>query len=162
MVVKPSRSRGKAGDILVVGVDSLLTQLSKCCRPVPPDLIRGFITKGRGVSIHRQDCATLRQLSQRAPERVILTQWGDQVGAKDSQALFAGEVIVDALDRQGLLRDISDVFAKLKINVVGVRTQSRRGLAHMQFSIEIARVGDLYSAITNLQEVKGVTQARRK
>ena len=162
MVVKPSRSKGKMGDILVVGVDSLLTQLSKCCRPVPPDLISGFITKGRGVSIHRQDCATLRQLSQRAPERVILTQWGDQVAVKDSQALFAAEIIVDALDRQGLLRDISDVFAKLKINVVGVRTQSRRGLAHMQFSIEIARVSELNSAITNLQEVKGVTQARRK
>ena len=146
----------------MVGVDSLLTQLSKCCRPVPPDAISGFVTKGRGVSIHRDDCATLRQLSHRAPERIIRTAWGDQVGKADSKALYSGEVIVDAVDRQGLLRDISDVFAKLKINVVGVRTQSTKGMAHMQFSIEIPKVDELYAAIIGLQEVRGVTQARRK
>ena len=164
MVVKPSKNKhtGKMGDVLVVGVDSLLTQLSKCCRPVPPDPISGFVTKGRGVSIHRDDCATLRQLMVRAPERIIRTAWGDQVGKSDSKALFAGEVVVDAIDRQGLLRDISDVFAKLKINVVGVRTQSTRGMAHMQFSIEIPKVDELYAAIISLQEVRGVTQARRK
>ena len=164
MVVKPSRNKGKGnqGDVLVVGVDSLLTQLSKCCRPVPPDAISGFVTKGRGVSIHRDDCATLRQLSHRAPERIIRTAWGDQVGKADSKALYSGEVIVDAVDRQGLLRDISDVFAKLKINVVGVRTQSTKGMAHMQFSIEIPTVDELYAAIIGLQEVRGVTQARRK
>ena len=164
MVVKPSRNKGKGnqGDVLVVGVDSLLTQLSKCCRPVPPDAISGFVTKGRGVSIHRDDCATLRQLSHRAPERIIRTAWGDQVGKADSKALYSGEVIVDAVDRQGLLRDISDVFAKLKINVVGVRTQSTKGMAHMQFSIEIPKVDELYAAIIGLQEVRGVTQARRK
>jgi GTP pyrophosphokinase len=164
MVVKPSRNKGKGnqGDVLVVGVDSLLTQLSKCCRPVPPDPISGFVTKGRGVSIHRDDCATLRQLSNRAPERIIRTAWGDQVGKVDSKALYSGEVIVDAVDRQGLLRDISDVFAKLKINVVGVRTQSTKGMAHMQFSIEIPKVDELYAAIIGLQEVRGVTQARRK
>ena len=164
MVVKPSRNKGKGnqGDVLVVGVDSLLTQLSKCCRPVPPDAISGFVTKGRGVSIHRDDCATLRQLSHRAPERIIRTAWGDQVGKADSKALYSGEVIVDAVDRQGLLRDISDVFAKLKINVVGVRTQSTKGMAHMQFSIEIPKVDELYAAIIGLQDVRGVTQARRK
>lgn len=162
IVKKPSKSRSIQGDVLVVGIDSLLTQLSKCCRPVPPDPIRGFITRGRGVSIHRQDCATLRQLELRAPERIILTEWGDKVSAKDSKSLFGADVVVDAIDRQGLLRDISDVFAKIKINVVGVRTQSRRGLAHMQFSVEISKVEDLQSALIALQDVKGVTDALRR
>lgn len=162
IVVKPSRSKAKQGDVLVVGVDSLLTQLSKCCRPVPPDPISGFVTRGRGVSIHRQDCATLKQLEIRAPERVILTQWGERAALGDPKHLFPAEVIVQAIDRQGLLRDISDVFAKIKINVVGVRTQSRKGLANMHFSIEIPRAEDLYTALNGLMEVRGVTEARRK
>lgn len=161
-VVKPSRSKSKQGDVLVVGVDSLLTQLSKCCRPVPPDPIKGFVTRGRGVSIHRKDCATLKQLELRAPERVILTQWGERAALGDPKHLFPAEVIVQAIDRQGLLRDISEVFAKIKINVVGVRTQSRKGLANMHFSIEIPRVEDLYTALNGLMEVRGVTEARRK
>lgn len=162
IVVKPSRSKAKQGDVLVVGVDSLLTQLSKCCRPVPPDPISGFVTRGRGVSIHRQDCSTLKQLEVRAPERVILTQWGERAALGDPKHLFPAEVIVQAIDRQGLLRDISDVFAKIKINVVGVRTQSRKGLANMHFSIEIPRVEDLYTALNGLMDVRGVTEARRK
>ena len=162
IVVKKSKSQGKQGDVLVVGVDSLLTQLSKCCRPVPPDPISGFVTKGRGVSIHRQDCATLKQLINRAPERVILTQWGRQVGTSDSKTLFPADVWVEAIDRQGLLRDISEVFSRIKINVIGVRTQSKRGIAHMQFSIEVPRLEDLQIAITGLQDVRGVTIARRK
>jgi GTP pyrophosphokinase len=162
IILKPSRSNSKQGDVLVVGVDSLLTQLSKCCRPVPPDPISGFVTKGRGVSIHRKDCATLRQLELRAPERIILTQWGERAALGDSKHLFPAEVVVQAIDRQGLLRDISEVFAKIKINVVGVRTQSKKGLAHMHFSIEIPRVEDLYTSLNGLMEVRGVTEARRK
>jgi GTP pyrophosphokinase len=162
MILKPSRSKSKQGDVLVVGVDSLLTQLSKCCRPVPPDPISGFVTKGRGVSIHRKDCATLRQLELRAPERVILTQWGERAALGDPKHLFPAEVVVQAIDRQGLLRDISEVFAKIKINVVGVRTQSKKGLANMHFSIEIPRVEDLYASLNALMEVRGVTEARRK
>jgi len=162
IVVKPSRSQTKQGDVLVVGVDSLLTQLSKCCRPVPPDPIKGFVTRGRGVSIHRRDCATLKQLEQRAPERVILTEWGERATAGDPKHLFPAEVVVLAIDRQGLLRDISDVFAKIKINVVGVRTQSRKGLASMHFSIEIPKAEDLTIALNGLREVRGVTEARRK
>ena len=143
----------------MVGVDSLLTQLSRCCRPVPPDAISGFVTRGRGVSIHRQDCSTFKQLLARAPERVVLTEWGDR---STSKSLFPVDISLMAIDRQGLLRDISEVFSRLKINVTGVKTQSRKGVASMQFTIEIASTEGLQQALTDLLEVKGVTEARRK
>jgi GTP pyrophosphokinase len=158
-MLRPSRRKGDSGDILVVGVDSLMTQLSKCCKPVPPDVISGFVTKGRGVSIHRRNCATLKQLIQRSPERIIKTEWG----AKElHSSLFAVEIYLLALDRQGLLRDISEVFSRLRINVIGVKTLSRKGMASMSFSVEVHAASDIQGAITALFEVKGVTEVARR
>ena len=159
IILRKSKAKAHQGDVLVVGVDSLLTQLSRCCRPVPPDAISGFVTRGRGVSIHRQDCSTFKQLLARAPERVVLTEWGDR---SSSKSLFPVDIALMAVDRQGLLRDISEVFSRLKINVTGVKTQSRKGVASMQFTIEIASTDGLQHALTALLEVKGVTEARRK
>jgi len=161
IILRKSKAKTARGDVLVVGVDSLLTQLSRCCRPVPPDLISGFVTRGRGVSIHRQDCNTFKQLLARAPERVVLTEWGIRA-ENHSKALFPIDVSLMAVDRQGLLRDISEVFSRLKINVTGVKTQSRKGLANMQFTIEIPSADGLHTTMTALMEVKGVTEARRK
>jgi GTP pyrophosphokinase len=161
IILRKSKAKATHGDVLVVGVDSLLTQLSRCCRPVPPDAIRGFVTRGRGVSIHRADCSTFKQLLARAPERVVLTEWGDQ-SQQSSKTLFPVDIALMALDRQGLLRDISEVFSRLKINVTGVKTQSRKGLASMQFTIEIPSTEGLQTAITALLDVSGVTEARRK
>ncbi|MEI7532644.1 MAG: HD domain-containing protein [Betaproteobacteria bacterium] len=165
MILKPSQRQSHKGDILVVGVDSLMTQLSKCCRPIPPDEIRGFITKGRGVSIHRKDCQTLKQLIVRAPERVILTSWDDGLSAgqlSPNKSVFPAEVYVEAIDRQGLLRDISEVFSKIKINVTGVNTISKRGIAKMQFTVEVPQLNALQIAQKSLEEVKGVTLVYRK
>lgn len=161
IILRKSRAKSTHGGVLVVGVDSLLTQLSRCCRPVPPDPISGFVTRGRGVSIHRTDCRTFKQLLARASERVVLTEWGNQ-SETTNKALFPVDVALMALDRQGLLRDISEVFSRLKINVTSVKTQSRKGLASMQFTIEIPSTDGLQSAMTALMEVKGVTEARRK
>ena len=161
IILRKSKAKAGRGDVLVVGVDSLLTQLSRCCHPVPPDPISGFVTRGRGVSIHRQDCSTFKQLLARAPERVVLTEWGIST-SHQSKSLFPVDIALIAVDRQGLLRDISEVFSRLKINVTGVKTQSRKGLASMQFTIEIPSTDGLQTAITALMEVKGVTEARRK
>jgi GTP pyrophosphokinase len=161
IILRKSKVKAGRGDVLVVGVDSLLTQLSRCCHPVPPDPISGFVTRGRGVSIHRQDCSTFKQLLARAPERVVLTEWGIPT-AHQSKSLFPVDIALIAVDRQGLLRDISEVFSRLKINVTGVKTQSRKGLASMQFTIEIPSTDGLQTAIAALMEVKGVTEARRK
>ena len=161
IIVRKSRAKASHGDVLVVGVDSLLTQLSRCCRPVPPDPIGGFVTRGRGVSIHRRDCSMFRQLMARAPERVVLTEWGDITDGPE-RSLFPVEVALLATDRQGLLRDISEVFSRLKINVTGVKTLSRKGVANMQFTIEVTSGDAITSALSALAEVKGVAQVRRK
>jgi GTP pyrophosphokinase len=137
-----------------------MTQLSKCCRPVPPDEISGFVTKGRGVSIHRQQCPTLKQLIERAPERILKTAWNDN--AQSEKALFAVEIFVLAVDRQGLLRDISEVYSKLKINVVGVKTLSSKGMATMSFAVEVHQAADIQWALQALSEVKGVTEVSRR
>jgi GTP pyrophosphokinase len=159
IILRKSKVKAGQGDVLVVGVDSLLTQLSRCCRPVPPDPISGFVTRGRGVSIHRQDCSTFKQLLARAPERVVVTEWGNQ---PEGKSLFPVDLALMAVDRQGLLRDISEVFSRLKINVTGVKTQSRKGTASMQFTVEVPSTNGLQTAVSALLEVKGVTEARRK
>ena len=155
-----SRHKSASG-VLVVGVDSLLTQLSRCCKPAPPDPIAGFVTRGKGVSIHRQDCSNFRELTARSPERVIEVRWGDRKTGPDA-AVYPVDIAVEAMDRQGLLRDISEVFSKEKINVTGVQTQSIKGMAFMTFTVETPDAGLLPRVLTNLKAVKGVRNARRR
>lgn len=152
----PSAEGASRSGVLVVGVDALMTQLAKCCRPAPPDPIVGFVTRGRGVSIHRIECANLSTMRARHPERVIDTAWG---AAGD--AIYAVDVMVIASDRQGLLRDISEVFSKEKINVVGVNTESRKGVARMRFTAEVDDANQLQRALLQIREVRGVEEARR-
>ncbi len=147
------------GAILVVGVDSLLTGLARCCRPIPPDPIIGFVTRGRGVSVHRADCPNARTLLARHPERVIEVAW--EAHARGEERAFPAEVAVFANDRQGLLRDISEVFSREKLNVVGVNTATRRGQAHMRFTVEVPGAAALRRCLAQLAEVKGVLIARR-
>ena len=150
-------AKAQPGGVLVVGVDALLTQLAGCCKPAPPDAICGFVTRGRGVSVHRADCSNARNLRQRHPERVIPVTWG----ARDS-GVYAVDLMVEAADRHGLLRDISEVFSKQKLNVIGVRTQSRGDTAHMLFTVELPGLEALSSALAQLREVRGVRLARRR
>jgi len=149
-----------SGGVLVVGVDSLMTQLAKCCKPAPPDAIGGFVTRGKGVSIHRSDCSNLREFVARNPERVIDVAWGQQPA--NGPALYPVDVAVEAADRQGLLRDISEVFAKEKMNVVGVQTQSVKGTAWMTFTIEITDSHRLNAVLAQVRDVAGVRAARRR
>lgn len=147
---------GKSG-VLVVGVGSLLTQLARCCRPAPPDEIAGFVTRGRGVSIHRADCPSYKALAEREPERIIEVAWG-----KTSDSFYPVDISVRAQDRPGLLRDLSEVFARQRLNVVGVNTQSRQSLAHMVFTVEVRGGESLHKALDALGEVAGVTSAARR
>ena len=154
-VVPPKLQSG----VLVVGVDSLLTQLSKCCRPAPPDPISGYVTRGKGVSIHRDDCRNFQSLVTRHGERVIEVRWGVQ---KPGQTLlYPVEVSIEASDRQGLLRDISEVFAKEKMNVVGVQTQSVKGTAWMTFTVEVSDALLLKKVIQSVKSVAGVGRVKR-
>jgi GTP pyrophosphokinase len=145
----------KKSSMLVVGMDGLATQLARCCKPIPPDPIRGFVTRGKGVSIHRESCDGLKRLAERHPERVMETAWGK------SDATYAVDMAVTATDRRGLLRDIGDALAREKINVTAVRTQSRDDLAFMRFSFDVADAGQLRRAMALVRTLKGVIRVAR-
>ena len=153
-----SKTHSAPSGVLVVGVDSLMTQLAKCCRPAPPDALGGFVTRGKGVSVHRSSCKNFIQLSMTAPDRVIPVAWGARAGA---DALYPVDIQIVANDRQGLLRDISEVFAKDKINVIGVQTQSIKETAWMTFTVEVGDASKLNKVLTVVKDVAGVRTARR-
>jgi GTP pyrophosphokinase len=160
---KPRKIRAKphgGAGVLVVGVDRLLTQLAKCCKPMPPDPVRGFVTRGKGVSVHREDCEGLRRLGERSPERLIEAQWGERAGAGEGAA-YPADLLAIAADRQGLLRDIGEALARERINVTAVRTQSRGDLAHMRFSFEVADAAHLKRALAAVKQVRGVIRVGR-
>jgi GTP pyrophosphokinase len=138
-------------------VDRLLTQLARCCKPVPPDRIAGFVTKGRGVSIHRRDCTSLARLLARAPERRIAADWGAQ-----ADRTFPVDILVQATDRQGLLRDVTEILSREKINVTSISTQTRHSVASMQFTVEVDHADHLHRALAMLKEVRGVMAAARR
>jgi GTP pyrophosphokinase len=148
------------GGLLVVGVDSLMTQMAKCCKPAPPDAICGFVTRGKGVSVHRTDCSNLREMIAQNGERLIDVDWG--LGQAANNSVYPVDVAVQALDRQGLLRDISEVFTKEKMNVIGVQTQSIKGVAWMTFTVEVTDAGRLHKVLGMVAELGGVRSARRK
>lgn len=161
---RPSVAEGGArGGVLVVGVESLLTTLARCCRPAPPDRIAGFVTRGKGVAVHRSDCTNFRHMAEKNPDRVIPVTWGER---EAKAALYPVDVLVEAADRQGLLRDISEVFAKEKMNMTGVHTQSvkdnRGGTAWMTFTVEVSDAARLAQVLQQVARVGGVRHARRK
>lgn len=157
--VKTHRSRADdpGSGILVVGVDRLLTQLARCCKPAPPDEIVGFVTRGRGISIHRASCPSAARLRARQPERIIAADWG-----KQSSSVFPVDVVVQAEDRHGLLRDVSEMLSREKINVTAANTQSRQSLATMHFTLDIADVAQLQRVLAKVREVAGVQSAARR
>jgi GTP pyrophosphokinase len=166
IVAKHVKAPGRVpqGGVLVVGVESLLTSLARCCRPAPPDPIGGYVTRGKGVAIHRADCINFRQIAARSPERVIAVAWGERKG--EGGALYPVDVVVEANDRQGLLRDITEVFAKEKVNVTGVKTQTikdaRGGTAWMTFTVEVGDASRLAQVLAQVARVGGVRGARRR
>jgi GTP pyrophosphokinase len=157
-----SVAQGASTGVLVVGVDALLTQLARCCRPAPPDRIAGFVTRGKGMSIHRSDCPTFQRMAERSPERVLETAWSADVMSGRGSSVYPVDLAVESNDRQGLLRDISEVFAREKMNVTGVKTQSRRNVAYMQFTVEVSSAAQIQRACLLLSEVQGVVRASRR
>ena len=161
-VISKSRAssveQGAKSGVLVVGTEGLMTMLAKCCKPAPPDPIVGFVTRGKGVSIHRLTCKNFAEMRAKAPERVIETEWG----LAGNDTVYPVDLFILAQDRQGLLRDISEVFSREKINVTGVNTQSAKGQARMVFTAEIGSTGQVNKALAAIGEVKGVMEARRQ
>jgi GTP pyrophosphokinase len=180
LIYKKSKAKKHATDksgVLVVGMDSLMTQLAKCCKPAPPDVIGGFVTRGKGVSIHRADCTNFVQIAARGSDRVIDVSWGGSSAPKGntsaaSSHVYPVDVSIQAADRAGLLHEISEVFAKVKMNVVGVQTQSIKdgsaksggsgATAWMTFTVEVADTSKLAPVLASVRKVAGVRVCTRR
>ncbi|MBD8723510.1 MAG: bifunctional (p)ppGpp synthetase/guanosine-3',5'-bis(diphosphate) 3'-pyrophosphohydrolase [Massilia sp.] len=153
-----SVEQGAKSGVLVLGTEGLMTLLAKCCKPAPPDPIIGFVTRGKGVSIHRLTCKNFSEMQAKSPERVIQTEWG----SAGNETVYPVDLFILAQDRQGLLRDISEVFSREKINVIGVNTQSAKGQARMIFTAEIGSTAQAQKALAAIMEVGGVMEAKRQ
>ena len=157
-IVKKSKiASGSKNGVLVDGEGGLLTVLARCCKPAPPDLIAGFVTREKGVSIHRECCPDFQHLARKSPEKVVPASWAEL----DSGQIFAIDIEVRAQDRNGLLRDVSDCLARHKVNVTAVHTQTRGLEASMRFTLEVRQVNELPRVLANLAEVKGVSGVSR-
>ena len=157
--IPPHRARAgqSSSGILVVGVERLLTQLARCCKPAPPDRISGFVTKGRGVSVHRRDCTSLARLVERFPERIIGADWG-----KRGAQAYPVDIVVRGNDRQGLLRDVTETLGREKTNVIAAKTQTRNDIASMYFTVEVEDIDQLQRALSAIEDVRGVLAAARR
>lgn len=151
--VGENANAARPGGILVVGIDRLLTQLARCCRPLPPDAIVGFVTKGKGVSIHRQDCPNVKQLP---AERRLEAQWG----ATPRDARFQTDVEVTG-SAEGLLRTVVDVLGKERVTVRAARTSGRGASERVRLTVEVSDELQLQRVVSLLREVPGVTAVRR-
>lgn len=156
LMARPATAETSKG-ILVAGVGDLLTNMAKCCKPVPPDPIVGYVTRGRGVTVHRQDCPNMQGLEGERKDRLIAAQWGTGGGT-----VFPVDIQVEAYDRQGLLRDISEVLVREKVNLTGASTINKQNLAKMKFTLEITGQEQLGRLLALIRQVPSVIQAKRK
>jgi GTP pyrophosphokinase len=153
------RRDGAHSEVVIEGIDDLMTHMAHCCKPVPYDPIVGYITRGRGVTVHRRDCSNLRNLSEPEQARLIDVNWSDQV----EDAAYPVDIMVLASDRKGLLRDISSVLSDDDVDVVGVNTVSdrRTDRASMRFTVEVKNMDQLEQVIVKLRQIPDVIGVRR-
>jgi GTP pyrophosphokinase len=156
MIAPRSKRRKAAGGIAVRGIDDVLVRIARCCNPVPGDKIIGFVTRGRGVSVHRLDCPNARELLS-SPERIIDVEW--DLG---SETTYQVEIFVEALDRLRLLQEVTAALAESGVNILASSTSTHRdGLVDMRFLFEIGDLSRLDSTLREVRGVEGVFEARR-
>lgn len=164
IALRLSEPKAQSGGVLVVGIDSLMTTLAHCCRPAPPDAIGGYVTRGKGVAVHRTGCANFRHMVSLSPERRIAVAWS--APRSDKPVVYPVDLLVEAADRQGLLRDLLELFAKEKMNLTGVNTRSvldsRGGTAWMSFTVEVTDAARLDHVLGLARKIDGVRSVRRK
>jgi GTP pyrophosphokinase len=151
----PAAEKASSG-VLVLGVNNIATMIAKCCKPVPPDPIVGFVTRTRGVMVHRLDCANITSLEPAQRERLMPADWG-----KTGEAPFSADLEVVAIDRQGLLRDVTEAIARERINVTAVNTLSRGAHAFMRFTVQVSSAEAIGRVLRQVKDVPGVDTARR-
>lgn len=158
-VKKEAKSKGKKDSVVVEGVGHLMSQLANCCNPVPGEPIMGYITQGRGVSVHKENCDQLNHLLSQHPERQIEVNWSDNLNVG-----FEAKVDIFCSDRTGLLRDITTVLANEGVALLGVNSLSdkKRQTAMITVSIEVADLTTLSKVISRLRQLQGVVDVKRK
>jgi len=157
---RPQRKGDSASEqVAVRGVGDLMCNFARCCRPVPPENIIGYITQSRGVSIHRADCANFMNLNTRHPERVIEVTWGSS-----SNADYPVDLTLHAFDRQGLLRDISGLLADERVNVESLQTRTDRKNLQviMEMQVSVPDLPTLSRVISRLEQLPNISSVRRK
>ena len=149
----------KPAAIEIQGVGNLLTRMARCCKPLPGDPIIGYITRGQGITIHRQDCANMLHHRQEGEDRMIEVNWGTSSGKT-----YPVDIQIVAFDRQGLLRDITSTLANEKINVVAVNTITDHGthVARMTLTLEISDINTLSRVLARIDQLPNVTEVRRQ
>jgi len=157
--LKKSRHKSSDNDVHILGVGKLLTQMAKCCSPVPGDEIVGYITQGRGVSIHKQDCTNIIQMSGEEPERMVEVSWGEEV-----DNLYPVNIQVEAYDRTGLLNDITALLANEKVNLLSMNTLSTKEshTAVIRFTIEVGELGVLSKLLHRIDQLPNVLNVFRE
>jgi GTP pyrophosphokinase len=149
--------RTKAG-VYVEGLDDVMIHLARCCTPVPGDEIVGFVTQGRGVSVHRADCSNATALADRSKERLIEVEWD-----RGNEGVFIATIEVQAFDRSRLLADVSRVVSEHHLNIVAARTATTPDrVSRMAFDVELADPTHLHSLISALKHLDGVFDAYRQ
>jgi GTP pyrophosphokinase len=158
VIQRPTPTGVGSSGVMVERVGNLLSNIARCCRPVPPEPIAGYITLGRGVSIHRSSCASLLRLKARQPERIIQVAWGER-----RDQLFTADIALDALDRRGLVRDVSAVLADEKISIENMTTvtNSREGTAHIALRIGVHGLEELSRVLARMSTLPNVVRVRR-
>jgi len=160
LLAKPRKapSKGTGSDITVLGVGNLKTSMANCCHPVPGDAIVGFITQGRGVTVHRQDCPNILQLRLDEPQRIIEVDWGER-----ARTLYPVDIEIQAWDRSGLLRDVTGVLSNDRLNVLSVNTltNSDDGIARITITVEVDGLETLGRLFSRIQQLPNVIEVRR-
>ena len=148
----------KGGEIIIEGVDNLLYTIANCCRPIPGDPIVGFVTQGRGISIHRSDCEQLQELKNHAPERITSAVWSG-----NHNASYTMVIRIIASDRSGLLRDITTILANEKVNVLGVssRIDMKQQIATIDMDMQIFDQDSLERVMNKIKQLSDVLEAKR-
>ena len=146
----------------MVGMGSLMTQLGKCCKPAPPDPIGGFVTRGKGVSVHRLDCVNYRNMVRDTPERSIDVQWSADAASTADGAGYPVDLLLQTTNRPGLLRDITELFARDKMPVIGMQTEPGKGVSHMTLTVQVANTNHLRQTLAELCKIEGIVFARRR
>jgi GTP pyrophosphokinase len=154
-LVAPAPEKTSSG-VLVLGVNNMATLIAKCCKPLPPDPIVGFVTRARGITVHRLDCPNITGLEPSQRDRLMAADWG-----KTGEAPFSADLEVVAVDRQGLLRDISEAISRERINVTAVNTLSRGVHAFMRFTLQVSSGEAIMRVLRQVKDVPGVDSARR-